>query len=74
MSMGGATFTRGFNGSAAWAVGPDGKVQMDTSPEGVKAPDLGHIFQIVVIYIPTDILRHILTTAVNKLMENHMMS
>jgi hypothetical protein len=41
MSMGGATFTRGFNGNAAWTVGPDGKVQMDTSPEGVKSARLG---------------------------------
>ena len=41
MTMGGATLTSGFDGKVAWSQGPDGKVQIDTSDEGLAGARLG---------------------------------
>lgn len=42
----------GFDGQSAWSVGPDGAVQMDTSPPGLASARLGTYLTIFAFFYP----------------------
>lgn len=51
-SFGAKTGTSGFDGRRAWAVGPDGAVHVDTSPQGLAGARLGTYLTIFGFFYP----------------------
>jgi hypothetical protein len=51
-TVGGRTRTSGFDGQKAWIVGPDGAVQIDTSPQGLASARLSTYLTIFGFFYP----------------------
>lgn len=51
-TVGGLTMSSGFDGQTAWSVAPDGKVQADTSANGVSEARLGTYLTIAAYLYP----------------------